>query len=171
MPDLLLRLATRADLPAIVAIYNQAIPGRQATADTQPVTVAEREAWFAAHDPARHPLWVVDAEAGAGTAGPLAGWIGLRPFYGRPAYQRTAEVAIYLDRARQGRGLGRRLLAAAIDRAPALGLRTLLGFIFAHNRASVALFLGAGFAPWGLLPEVAELDGAARDLAIYGRRL
>src|SRR5437773_2631091 len=33
------RDATEADLPAIVAIYNAAIPGRTATADLEPVTV------------------------------------------------------------------------------------------------------------------------------------
>ena len=43
----ILRAARDADLPAIVAIYNAAIPGRQATADTEPVTVKSREAWFA----------------------------------------------------------------------------------------------------------------------------
>lgn len=48
-----IRHACYADLPAIVAIYNASIPGRQATADTEPVTVAAREAWFHDHNPAR----------------------------------------------------------------------------------------------------------------------
>jgi phosphinothricin acetyltransferase len=46
-----LRDATEADLPAIVAIYNAAIPGRTATADTDPVTVESRREWFAKHSP------------------------------------------------------------------------------------------------------------------------
>ena len=58
-----------ADLPRIVEIYNAAIPGRMATADTEPVTVAMREAWFREFDPARRPLWVhtegADAVTGA----------------------------------------------------------------------------------------------------------
>ena len=44
-----LSLAQREDLPEIVAIYNSTVASRQATADLQPVSVAEREAWFAAH--------------------------------------------------------------------------------------------------------------------------
>lgn len=36
--------ATKADLPAVVAIYNQIIPSRLATADLEPVTVASRAA-------------------------------------------------------------------------------------------------------------------------------
>lgn len=39
------RLATRADLPAIVDIYNSVIPERSATCDWEPITVASREAW------------------------------------------------------------------------------------------------------------------------------
>ncbi len=46
-----IRDADPADLPAIVAIYNAAIPGRLATADTEPISVASRAAWLAAHAP------------------------------------------------------------------------------------------------------------------------
>ena len=55
--------------------------------------------------------------------------------------------------------------------APQLGLRRLLAFIFAHNDPSLALFERAGFERWGLLPEVAELDGRLIDSAILGRRV
>ncbi len=47
----------------------------------------------------------------------------------------------------------------------------MLAFVFAHNAPSVALFERAGFATWGRLPRVAELDGVERDLAILGRRI
>ena len=68
-----LRFAQAADLPRIVAIYNAAIPGRMATADTEPVTVAMREAWFREFDPTRRPLWVHTDDTD--TAG---GWLSLR---------------------------------------------------------------------------------------------
>ena len=51
LPIVTLRHAQAADLPEIVAIYNASIPGRMATADTEPVTVASREAWFRDFDP------------------------------------------------------------------------------------------------------------------------
>ena len=47
------RDAREADLARIVAIYNEAIPGRLATADTEPVSVAGRLPWFREHTPAR----------------------------------------------------------------------------------------------------------------------
>ena len=164
---MVIRHAEPADLPAIVAIYNASIPGRMATADLEPVTVRAREPWFREFDPVRRPLWVgCDA---TGTA--VAGWLSLRLFYGRPAYDATVEVAVYCAPDRRRRGVARSLLTHAIDAAPACGARTLLGFIFGHNAPSLSLFEAMGFERWGLLPGVAELDGTVRDLAILGRRV
>jgi len=159
-----IRDAVARDLPAIVRIYNAAVPGRMATADTDPVTVDSRRAWFAEHTGAR-PLWVAVAEDA------VVGWLSFQSFYGRPAYRATAEVSVYVAHGAQRKGVGRELLSRAIDAGPALGLRTLVGFIFGHNVPSLALFEASGFRRWGLLPRVAELDGVERDLVIVGRRL
>jgi L-amino acid N-acyltransferase YncA len=161
-----IRHAQPADLDEIVAIYNAAIPGRMATADTEPVTVASRRRWFREFDPARRPLWVLASETDAS----VRGWLSLRSFYGRPAYAATAEVGVYVDPASRGRGIARTLLAHALASAPDLRLRTMLAFVFGHNVPSLSLFERAGFARWGLLPRVAELDGVERDLVILGRR-
>jgi len=160
-----IRIAEAADLSAIVAIYNAALPGRMATADLEPISVASRWTWFANHIPTRYPLWVAVSEGG------ILGWVGLQAFYGRPAYRATAEVSLYVDPAAQRRGIGGRLLAWAIQAGPEAGIKTLLGFIFAHNQPSLRLFQKQGFQPWGQLPKVAELDGVERDLIILGRRL
>ena len=167
---MLFRDATEADLPAIVAIYNATIPGRGVTADLEPVSVASRMAWFHAHDTERRPLWVAEEDGPEGD-GSIAGWLSFSDFYGRPAYAASVEVSIYLAEAARGRGLGKTFLRRAIDRAPAYGVRTLLGFIFGHNDASLALFDRFGFTRWGELPRVASLDGIERDLVIVGLRL
>ena len=39
-----IRTATQNDLTDIVAIYNETIPGRMVTADTEEVTVADKQA-------------------------------------------------------------------------------------------------------------------------------
>jgi len=162
-----IRHARASDLPAIVAIYNAAIPGRMATADTAPVTVQQREPWFREFDPAHRPLWVWCETP----SGDPAAWLSLRSFYGRPAYHATVEVAVYTAPAAQRRGVARRLLEHAIEQANGLRIKTFLAFIFGHNTPSIALFIGAGFHRWGHLPAVAELDGIDRDLVILGRRL
>jgi L-amino acid N-acyltransferase YncA len=160
-----IRHAVAADLPAIVEIYNASIPGRLATADTAPVTVAQREEWFRAFDTAARPLWVME------DGGAIAGWLGLRSFYGRPAYHRTVESAVYVSPRHQRRGTANALLRHALAACPGLGIANVLAFVFAHNQPSIALFEAQGFGRWGLLPRVCELDGAEKDVLILGRRL
>jgi phosphinothricin acetyltransferase len=161
----IIRHATEFDLPAIVAIYNAAIPGRMASADLEMVSVESRLAWFKGRSPLQRPLWVMEVE------GAIAGWLSFQSFYGRPAYSKTAEISIYIAPAFHRRGLGRQLLAQAINESPSLGLKTLVGFIFAHNHPSLKLFATFGFQPWGHLPQIAELDGMERDLVIMGLRI
>lgn len=165
MSSLQVRDATRADLPAIVEIYNSAIPGRIATADTSPISAESRQAWFDEHGPETHPLWIATID------GSIVGWLSFQEFNTRPAYHATAEISIYVAPAFKRRGIGRALLGRAVDRAPALRLRTLVGLIFGHNAASLRLFELFGFERWACLPRVAELDGVERDLVIVGRRV
>ena len=160
-----LRHARPGDLPQVVAIYNATVASRQVTADLQPVSLASRESWFRAHDADHRPLWVLEL------AGAVVAWLSLSDFYGRPAYDATAEVSVYVDTSVRRQGLGARLLDHALREAPGLGLECLLGFVFAHNEPSLALFRGRGFGHWGHLPAVARLDGVARDLVIVGRHL
>jgi phosphinothricin acetyltransferase len=160
-----IRHASAADLPAVVAIYNASIPGRLATADTEPVTVAQREEWFRAFDPKSRPMWVFES------GGKVLGWLGLRSFYGRPAYHRTVESAVYVAPEHQREGVARKLLDHALAECPSLGVANVLAFVFAHNMPSVTLFEAHGFGRWGLLPKVCEMDGKEHDVLILGKRL
>ncbi|MCP2040732.1 phosphinothricin acetyltransferase [Neisseria sp. HSC-16F19] len=164
-PPYTLRTARPGDLPAIVAIYNSTIASRQVTADLQPVTVAERQAWFDAHSGHR-PLYVVENEARQ-----VVAWGSFSDYYPRAAYRICAEISIYLDPQYRGAGLGRQLLDAMMSRAPALGLQRLIAVIFAHNTPSVRLFERAGFEHWGLLPQVCDLDGALADIVLLGKKV
>jgi phosphinothricin acetyltransferase len=160
-----IRLATEADLPAIVQIYNEAIPGRTATADMTPVTVEERLEWFRKHDPSVHPIFVCE------DAGRIIGWTSLSAFYGRPAYKATAEVSTYVTTQRHRGGVGTALRAHVLEACARCGIKTVLSFVFAHNIASIHLNEKFGFTKWGHFPRVAELDGVERDLVIMGKRL
>ena len=159
------RDAIEADLPAIVAIYNATIPGGMVTADTSPVSVASRLPWFRSHTPDRRPFWVAEDAAGA-----VCAWLSFSDFHPRPAYHPTAEISVYVAESHRRHGLAGLLLRQAIARAPAVGVKTLVGLIWAHNEPSLCLFTRHDFAQWGRLPRVALLHGVERDLVIVGRR-
>jgi phosphinothricin acetyltransferase len=166
-PDAMqIRDAVEADLPAIVAIYNAAIPSRNSTADLVPITVESRRDWFANHNPHRRPLWVLTLEE------QVVAWIGLSSFYGgRPAYDATAEISIYIAPEHQGKGYGSLLVSRMLEAAPRLAVTTFLVIYFDHNEASRKLFSRFGFEPMGHLPEIAELDGIKRGVIIAGHRI
>lgn len=165
MSNLRYRTATRADLPKIVAIYNATIPSRMVTADVEPVSVESRENWFQEHQGNR-PLWMVEQENGE-----TIGWVSFQSFYGRPAYNATVEVSIYIDEQFRGKGFGKQILEYCLKTAPDFQIKTLLGFIFAHNEPSLKLFKHFGFEEWGNFPNIAVLDGAERGLIIMGKRI
>ncbi|WP_047864023.1 GNAT family N-acetyltransferase [Rubrobacter aplysinae] len=163
------REATLDDLPGIVGIYNSTVPGRVATADTEPVSVETRRGWFLDRD-ARRPVWVAEPGTEAACGAP-AGWIALGDFHPRPAYHATAEVAVYIAEEWRGAGVGRLLVGEAVRHGRGLGIRTLIAGIFAHNEASLGLFQSFGFSRWAHMPRVAEMDGVERDLVYLGLRL
>ena len=150
--ELQYRKATLEDLPKIVEIYNQIIPSRLATADLTPITVDERKEWFEAFDE-NHPIWVIEHQNEV---------LG-------PAYNHTSEIAIYLDQRLRKQGVGTKTMEFIIGQLPNLAVDTIVAYIFGHNIPSLKLFKSFGFTQWGLLPQVAELDGIKRDLVILGR--
>lgn len=159
------RDATAGDLPTIVEIYNSTIPHRTATADTRPISVADREGWFHERDFSLRPIWIAD------DSGEIAGWLALGNFNSRPAYHPTAEIAVYIAESYRGRGAGRLLVKEAVLRGPEFGIKTMIAGVFAHNAASIGLFESFGFERWAHMPRVAELDGVERDLVYLGLRL
>ena len=163
--DPVIRDAAPADLPAIVAIYNEAIVGRLATAQLEPVTVESRQDWLGQHPSDEYPFWVLES------GGQIAGWLTFKSFLPRCAYRGTAELSVYVHRDFRRRGIARALLQKAIERSSEFGLTALVGLIFAHNEPSIRLFQQLGFSRWGYLPRIARMDETERDLTIMGRHV
>ncbi len=164
MSQIAFREAQARDIEAVVAIYNQTVPSRMVTADTEEVTIEQKQAWFDSHTKHR-PLIV--AEQG----GKVLGWLSFKSFYGRPAYEQTVEIGIYLDSAAQGQGLGSAFMTHAEEIAKRCKIRTLLGFIFSHNVPSIKLFAKFAYQTWGELPDIAMMDGKRYGLTIMGKHL
>ena len=188
-----IRPARETDLKAIVEIYNSTIDSRVATADTKPVTFESRLSWFHERNFTYRPIWVVDIDPKIGkpetpelgrvgdskivnlfprqAQDKIIAWLSFNNFYGRPAYQYTAEISIYVARDYRGQGIADGLLQQAIAECPKLRIKTLLAFVFGHNIPSIKLFTKHGFTRWGLLPQIAEMDKTEIDLLILGRRI
>ena len=161
-----MRHAIDSDLPVIVDIYNQSIPGGWSTADTKPVTVSERLDWFQKFDRIKRPIWVAESD------GKIVAWVCLTSFYGgRPAYDATAEISLYIASDFQRMGLGRYLKEWVIEQCPRLGVTTLLSMHFDHNEATRKLNESLGFKVLGHLTEIAIVDEKKRGLVIGALRI
>ena len=86
--DYQIRLATIDDLPAIVDIFNQAIP-LQVNDESAPIEVADRREWFLQFD-STHPIWVATVNE------QVIAWCALEYFYPHPAYDHSAQIAIQI---------------------------------------------------------------------------
>lgn len=169
--NLSIRLATIDDLPRIVEIYNQSIAGKQATADLQPVSVADRQAWFDAHTSNR-PLVVAQtrSETSSETSlGEIIGWGSLSDLYARPAYHISTEISIYVADEAKGQGVGKALVNYLIQVAPSCGVQQVVALIFAHNTPSLAMFEKLGFETWGRFKQVCDMKGFMADVVILGK--
>ncbi|HLF72378.1 MAG TPA: GNAT family N-acetyltransferase [Dehalococcoidia bacterium] len=140
--DLSIRDATEADVPAILDIYNYEVMNGTATWDTEPRTLTEQRAWFAAHRP---PYCVVVATVGDD----VVGWGSLSRYHPRPGYRFTVEDTVYVRPDVQRRGIGRALLQALVARGRAGGFHTMLGKISGDNAASIELHRVCGFVEAG----------------------
>ena len=161
-----MRLAQMYDLPAIVDIYNQAIPSKQSTGDTQPVRVEDRLAWFADHRSEEHPIFVAEVDR------QVAGWCSLSAYRpGRAALRFTAEISYYIALANHRQGIGTALIEHALSACPALQIRHLFAIVLESNEASLKLLEKMGFEQWGYLPRVANFDGKEVGHLYYGRHV
>lgn len=158
-----IRDATEADLPRILEITNQAIANTTAVWSVRPATLDARRTWLLDRQSHGFPVLVADED---GTVFGFASYGDYRPWDG---YLHTVEHSIYVHPTAQGRGLGRALLAALIERAHAQGKHVMVAGIAASNAASIALHRRAGFEVAGQLREVGRKLGRWLDLLFMQR--
>ncbi|MFP7153403.1 GNAT family N-acetyltransferase [Weissella paramesenteroides] len=157
------RFATKDDLPKIVTIYNQVISLKNVTADLAPISVSDREQWFNASSHEKYSIWIIADDD------QVIGWCSLGAFYGRAAYQHTAEISIYIDETTRGKHVGTQAIQFLATQLKQRDLQNIVAYVFRQNTPSMTLFKKQGFEQWGLLPEVAKIDGHHLDLAILGK--
>ena len=92
-----IRPATRADLPGILEIYNEAVLNTTATYDYEPRTLEHRTQWFEERQREAYPIFVAVDEAGR-----VIGWSALNPFHARIGYRFTSENSVYVAADQRG---------------------------------------------------------------------
>jgi phosphinothricin acetyltransferase len=165
MSSAVVRGARPGDLPAIFEIYNHEVLHGTATFDTEPRVAGRDDGWLTDRDGERHPVLVAELD------GDVLGWASLSPWSTRGAYARTAEGSVYVHAEQRGRGLGRLLLAAILERARGAGIGVVLARIAEANAASVRLFEGFGFAHIGTQRRCGEKFGRILDVELMDLHL
>lgn len=102
----------------------------------------------------------------------VRGYAYVTPYRPRPAYRYTVEDSVYIEAGWGGRGIGKQLLSALIERCIAGGWRQMLAVVGdSRNAASLALHASMGFHPAGTLRSVGYKHGQWRDTVLMQRDL
>ena len=154
-----IRPAERADIPAILEIYNDAVLTTTASYDYEPRSLQHRIQWFEDHERIGFPMFVAEDDQGK-----IVGWSSLSKYHDRKGYQFTCENSIYVAAHARGRGIGKLLLGPLIETARQIGLRAIIAVIDATNEPSVRLHARCGFFEVGRFQKVGFKFGRWLDV-------
>ena len=157
--------ATEADLPGLVAIYNEVIATSTAIYSYEPVTLAERREWWRARVALGYPVLV------AADASGVLGLATFADFRAWPGYRFTVEHSVHVRADCRGRGVGTQLLQALLPRAAACNKRIMIAGVDAANAASIRFHERLGFTQVGHLREVGYKFDRWLDLVFLQRRV
>jgi L-amino acid N-acyltransferase YncA len=154
----MIRNATLADIPAITAIYSEAVRSGTSSFELAPPSEGEMRARFERTISSGYSYLVAELD------GRIAGYAYCGPYRPRAAYRFTLENSVYVDPAWQGKGVGRALLQALIAEAERSGFRQMIAVIGdSRNAASIALHRALGFEMIGTHRAVGRKHGAWLD--------
>ncbi len=160
MAGILVRPASRSDLPRLTEIYNYFVVNTPITFDVEPYTVERRAAWFEQFGlTGRHRLLVAEDDS------LVVGYAGTTRFRPKAAYDTTVETTIYCSPEMAGRGIGSRLYAALFDAIASEDINRIVAGYTLPNPASQALHARFGFKPIGIYSEVGRKFGRYWDVA------
>ncbi len=161
-----LRPSREGDLAAIAAIYGHHVLHGVASFEEAPPDAGEM-ARRRDQILARGLPYLV-----AERAGRVLGYSYASQYRTRSAYRFTIEDSIYIDAAETGRGIGRALLSALIERCTAQGYRQMVAVIGGADQwPSIRLHAALGFTHVGLLPAVGFKFGGWIDTVLMQRAL
>jgi phosphinothricin acetyltransferase len=164
--EVLIRGSRESDLAAITAIYrHHVLHGVASFEETppEPEELARRRAEILTLG---LPYLVAERSQR------VLGYCYASRYRSRSAYRFTVEDSIYIDPASIGRGIGRALLSALIERCSELRYRQMVAVIGGNDQwPSIRLHEALGFTRTGLLPAVGFKFGGWVDTILMQRAL
>lgn len=155
-----LREASEADLPAIVAIYNEAVAVSTHIWRSDPASLDDRRAWMNSVRDKGYPVLVaLDGDE-------VVGYAAFGEFRSLPGYLYTVENSVYVRNEHRGKAIGGRLMRALIARAREFGKHVMIAFIDGQNLDSIRFHERLGFRRVALVPEMGRKLGLWCDLVI-----
>jgi phosphinothricin acetyltransferase len=155
-----IRAATAADLPQILAIYNDVIATSDAIYEESATTLDARQAWFAERTGAGFPVLVAELD------GAVAGFSTFGPWRARWGYRHTVEHSVHVRADLRGKGIGGALIEALWPHARAMGIHVMIGGIDSQAKASLHLHAKLGFEVVARFREVGRRHGGWLDLVM-----
>jgi phosphinothricin acetyltransferase len=150
--------ANWADLPEILAIYNEVIRNSTAVYTEIEFTVERGAAWLEAKAAAGFPLIVARDDSG------ILGFGTFGEFRAPPCYGNSVEHSVHVRADRRGLGIGRLLVMELMGRAAAMRKHVMVAGIDADNAVSIKLHQSLGFIQVGHFHEVGFKFGRWLDL-------
>jgi len=150
----ILRPATPADAPGILAIYAPIVENTVISFEYEPPSVDEMVHRLEAYRP-----WLVAVDNGE-----IMGYAYASKHRERAAYQWSADVSVYVHELARGQGLGTRLYRELFAVLVGQGYVNAYAGITLPNPASVGLHESLGFRPVGVYEGVGYKFGAWHDV-------
>lgn len=149
-----------AHFPIVKDIYDYYIVHSTATFHTEKITISElKESILVGHP--RYKSFLIDYQ------GEISGYCYISQYKKRQAYDRTAEVTIYLKPEYAGKGIGKETIKRLENVARDSGICVLMGIISGDNEASIALFEKCGYEKCAHFKKVGEKFNQIIDVVAY----
>jgi L-amino acid N-acyltransferase len=163
---MLIRDATKGDLPQILAIYNDVVATSTAIYADRPATLEERAEWLAARATRGYPVLVaIEGERVLGFSS-FGDWRGAWS-----AYRHTVEHSVHVAAESRRGGVGTKLVEALFPLASAMNMHVMIGGIDAANENSLRFHERLGFQRAAHFKEVGHKFGRWLDLIFMQRFL